>query len=49
MTPVSEMQELWGGGDSIICLTTLLEPHCCKAEAFKLFKVFVRFRVVTWL
>ena len=49
MTPVSERQELRGGGNNIIFLTTLLEPHLREAEAFKLFGVFVRFRVVMCL
>ena len=49
MMPVSKKQELWGGGNNIILLTILLEPHFCEAEAFKLFRVSVRFRVVMCL
>jgi len=49
MTPVSERQELWGGGNNIIFLTILLEPHFREAEAIKLFGIFVRFRVVMCL
>lgn len=40
MTPVSESEELWGGGNDIIFLTILLEPHFRKAEAVKLFRIF---------
>ena len=49
MMPVSEKQELCGDGNNIISLTILLEPHFREAEAFKLFGVFVRFRVVMCL
>ena len=49
MTPVSERQELWGGGNNIKLLTALLEPHFREAETFKPFGVFVRFRVVMCL
>ena len=49
MTPLSERQELWGGGNNIIFLAMLLEPHFREAEAFELFGVFVRFRVVMYL
>ena len=46
MTPVSKRQELWGGGNNILFLTILLEPHFREAEAVKLFGIFVRFRVM---
>ena len=49
MTPVSERQELRGGGNNIIFLTIVLELHFREAEAFKLFGGFVRFRVVMCL
>ena len=49
MTPVSERQDLWGGGNNIIFLTILLEPHFREAEAFRLFGIFVRFRVMMCL
>ena len=32
MTPVSERQELWRGGNNITFLTVLLEPHFREAE-----------------
>ena len=43
MTPVSERQELWGGGNNITFLSILLELHFREAEAFKLFGVFRKF------
>ena len=49
MTPISEMQDLWGGGNNIVFLTILLEPQFREAKAFKLFGVFVRFQVVICL
>ena len=49
MTPVSERQELWGGGNNITFLSILLELHFREAEAFKLFGIFVSFRLVTCL
>ena len=42
MTPVSERQELQGGGNNIIFLAILLELQFREAEAFKPFGVFVR-------
>ena len=48
MTPVSERQEPWGGGNDIIFLT-MVEPHFRKAKVFKPFGVFVRFQVVMCL
>ena len=49
MTPVSERQQLWGGGNNIMFLTILLEPHFREAEAFEVLGVFVRLRVVMCL
>ena len=43
MTPVSDRQDLPGGGNNIISLTVLLEPQFREAKAFGLFGVFVTF------
>ena len=43
MTPISERQELRGGGNNIVFFTILLEPHFREAEALKLLRVFVTF------